>query len=189
MTCIDMRCVLAVLATLMSEESAKLMAEKGIFLVPSVAAILGLDLDNFKKISSPATYAKGVQLIDGVSKEMEYVVKHKVKMVFGTDLLSSWENSVAYDQEANLEFKWLAKFMPNIEVLKMATSNAAELARLSGPNNPYKDGPTGVIEVGAYADLLIIDGNPLEDIEVMIDPGNNFQVIMKGGKIYKNTIR
>ena len=124
----------------------------------------------------------------GVPKEMEYAVKHKVKMAFGTDLLSSWESSVVYDKEANLEFKWLAKFMPNVEVLKMATSNAGELARLSGPNNPYQEGPTGVIAKGAYADLLIVEGNPLEDIMIMTNPGENFSVIMKDGKIYKNTL-
>jgi imidazolonepropionase-like amidohydrolase len=174
---------------LMTEESAKLMAEKGTFLVPSVAAILGLDLENFKKISSARTYAKGVQLVDGVPKEMEYAVKHKVKMVFGTDLLSNWEASVEYDKEANLEFKWLAKFMPNVEVLKMATSNAAELARLSGPNNPYQDGPTGVIAAGAYADLLIVEGNPLKDIMIMTKPDEKFRVIMKDGRIYKNTLK
>jgi imidazolonepropionase-like amidohydrolase len=172
----------------MSEKSAKLMAKKGTFLVPSVAAILGLDLDAFKKISSAATYAKAIQLIDGVPKEMEYAVKHKVKMVFGTDLLSNWEAAVIYDKDANQEFKWLAKFMPNVEVLKMATSNAGELAQLSGPNNPYKDGPTGVVAEGAYADLLLVEGNPLEDIMLMTDPGANFKIIMKDGVIYKNTL-
>jgi imidazolonepropionase-like amidohydrolase len=128
-------------------------------------------------------------LVDGVPKEMEYAVKHKVKMVFGTDLLSNWEASVEYDKEANLEFKWLAKFMPNVEVLKMATSNAAELARLSGPNNPYQDGPTGVIAAGAYADLLIVEGNPLKDIMIMTKPDEKFRVIMKDGRIYKNTLK
>jgi imidazolonepropionase-like amidohydrolase len=156
--------------------------------VPSVAAILGLDLDAFKKVSSPATYAKGVQLVDGVKKEMKYVVKHKVKMAFGTDLLFDWESSVEYDKDANQEFTWLAKYMPNIDVLRMATSNAGKLHALSGPNTPYKDGPTGVIEKGAYADLLLIDGNPLEDIKIMTEPVKNFRVIMKDGKIYKNTL-
>ena len=173
---------------LMSEESAKLMAEKGTWLVPSVAAILGLDLDAFKLVSSPATYAKGVQLVDGVKKEMEYVVKHKVKMAFGTDLLFDWESSVEYDKDANQEFAWLAKYMPNIDALRMATGNAGELHALSGPNTPYKDGPTGVIKEGAYADLIIVNGNPLEDITLMTDPATNFRVIMKDGKIYKNTL-
>ncbi len=75
---------------LMSEESAKLMAKNGTWLVPSVAAVLGLDLEAFRKVASPATYAKGVQLVDGVPKEMEYVVKHNVKLAFGTDLLFDW---------------------------------------------------------------------------------------------------
>jgi len=46
----------------------------------------------------------------------------------------------------------------------------------------------GVIQEGAYADILLIDGNPLADIEIMIDPWKNFQIIMKDGKIYKNTV-
>jgi imidazolonepropionase-like amidohydrolase len=174
---------------LMSEDSAKLMAEKGTWLVPSVAAILGLDLENFKKISSAATYAKGVKLIDGVSKEMEYVVKHGVKMAFGTDLLADWEGSIAYDKDANQEFVWLAKFMSNVKVLQMATGNAGELHALTGPNTPYQDGPTGVIQEGAYADLLLVDGNPLEDIKIMTKPGKNFLIIMKDGKIYKDTLK
>jgi imidazolonepropionase-like amidohydrolase len=173
---------------LMTEKSAKLMAKNGVWLVPSVAAVLGLDMDAFKKISSPATYAKGLALVDGVPKEMEYVVKHKVKMAFGTDLLSNWENAVEYDKDANQEFKWLAEFMPNVDVLRMATSNAGEMIKLVGPNNPYQDGPTGVIVEGAYADLLIIDGNPLDDIMVMTDPEANFKIIMKDGIVYKNTL-
>jgi imidazolonepropionase-like amidohydrolase len=173
---------------LMSEDSARLMAKKGTWLVPSVAAILGLDMEAFKKISSPATYAKGEVLLGGVAKEMEYVVKHRVKMAFGTDLLSNWQDAVRYDDDASQEFKWLAEFMPNVDVLRMATGNAGELHALSGPNTPYKDGPTGVIKEGAYADLLIIDGNPLEDIEIMTKPGMKFRIIMKDGVIYKNTI-
>ncbi len=173
---------------LMSEESAKLMAENGTWLVPSVAAVLGLDLEAFKKVSSPATYAKGVQLVDGVPKEMEYVVKHNVKMAFGTDLLFDWESSVEYDKDANEEFVWLAKFMPNVDVLRMATGNAGELHALSGPNSPYQDGPTGVIQDGAYADLILVDGNPIQDIEVMTEPDRNFRVIMKDGVIYKNAL-
>ena len=173
---------------LMTEESAILMAEKGTWLVPSVAAILHLDLENFKKISSPETYAKGIVLVDGVAKEMEYAVKHKVKMAFGTDLLADWENAVTYDNDANIEFRYLAKFMPNVDALRMATGLAGELHALSGPNTPYKDGPTGLIQEGAYADIILVDGNPLEDIEIMVEPGKNFALIMKDGLIYKNTL-
>jgi imidazolonepropionase-like amidohydrolase len=173
---------------LMTEESAILMAKKGTWLVPSVAAILDLDMENFKKISSPETYAKGLALVDGVAKEMEYAVKHDVKMAFGTDLLADWENAVTYDKSANVEFRYLAKFMPNVDALRMATGLAGQLHALSGPNTPYKDGPTGVIQKGAYADIILVDGNPLEDIEIMVEPGKNFTLIMKNGQIYKNTL-
>jgi imidazolonepropionase-like amidohydrolase len=173
---------------LMTEDSAILMAEKGTWLVPSVAAVLDQDWDAFKAVSSPETYAKGRALLDGVPKEMEYAVKHGVKMAFGTDLLADWENSVTYDNSANIEFRYLAKFMPNVDALRMATGLAGELHALSGPNTPYKDGPTGLIQEGAYADIILVDGNPLEDIEIMVEPGKNFALIMKDGLIYKNTL-
>ena len=173
---------------LMSEESAKLLAEKGVWLVPSLAATMNVDWDEFEKISSPATLAKAKKVAAGNPKAIRAAVKHKVKMAFGTDLLSNWENSVEYDREMNLEFKYWAQFVPNVEALRLATSHAAELARLSGPNNPYQDGPTGVIKPGAYADLILIDGNPIDDIMVMTKPQKNFKLIMKDGVIYKNTL-
>jgi imidazolonepropionase-like amidohydrolase len=55
--------------------------------------------------------------------------------------------------------------------------------------SPYKDGPLGVIKPGAYADLLIVEGNPIDDINVMVDSENNFKLIMKDGKVYKNTLK
>ncbi|MEX1312240.1 MAG: amidohydrolase family protein, partial [Candidatus Sulfomarinibacteraceae bacterium] len=74
------------------------------------------------------------------------------------------------------------------EIMKMVTSNNAELLALCGPRNPYNEGPLGVVEEGAYADLILVDGNPLDDIDLVADPENNFVVIMKDGKIYKNTL-
>jgi imidazolonepropionase-like amidohydrolase len=60
---------------------------------------------------------------------------------------------------------------------------------LCGENTPYKDGPTGVIKEGAYADILLVKGNPLENVEIMADPDANLHLIMKDGKIYKNTLK
>ncbi len=80
-------------------------------------------------------------------------------------------------------------------------STAGEMLELSGPRNPYKEGKQGVIEKGAYADILLVDGNPLKDITVIggtdkwfdADPAykpiNTLKVIMKDGKIYKNTLK
>ena len=72
--------------------------------------------------------------------------------------------------------------------LRQATSTAGELLALSGPRSPYRDGPPGVIQEGAYADMVLVDGNPLENLDLVADPGENFVVIMKDGRIYKNTL-
>eukprot|EP00121_Abeoforma_whisleri_P016560 Awhi_evm1s15191 len=77
--------------------------------------------------------------------------------------------------------KW-AKHFDNSEVLKMATGSAGELMRLCGSRNPYPK-KLGVIEAGAYADLLIIKGNPLEDMTTIL---HGIKVIMKGGKAFKD---
>jgi imidazolonepropionase-like amidohydrolase len=68
------------------------------------------------------------------------------------------------------------------------THDTTELLALSGPRNPYQQGPLGVIKEGAYADLILVNGNPLEDLDLVADAANNFLIIMKDGKIYKNTL-
>ena len=72
-------------------------------------------------------------------------------------------------------------------MLKIATSQNYEILKRSGPRDPYP-GDNGVVREGAYADLLLVDGNPLENIDLIADPDKNFVIIMKDGVIYKNTI-
>jgi imidazolonepropionase-like amidohydrolase len=107
-----------------------------------------------------------------------------VKTVFGTDAL--------FDPElGEKQGKFLAKlgrWYTPVEALRQATSTAAELLALSGPRNPYQEGALGVIEEGAYADLILVDGNPLEDLDLVADAETNFDLIMKDGLIYKNAI-
>jgi len=81
----------------------------------------------------------------------------------------------------------LTRWYTPAEALIMATSTNAELLSLSGLRNPYP-GKLGVVEAGALADLLLVDGNPLENIRLVADPEKNFLVIMKNGRIYKNTL-
>ena len=81
----------------------------------------------------------------------------------------------------------LSKWYSGAEILKMVTSTNAELLGLSGPRNPYP-ARLGVVEPGAFADLLLVDGNPLEDIALLGDPQKNLAVIMKDGRIHKNTL-
>lgn len=82
----------------------------------------------------------------------------------------------------------LGRWYTPVEALRQATSTAGELLALSGPRNPYQEGPLGVIEEGAYADLIIVDGNPLENLDLVGDPDENFVLIMKDGEIYKNDL-
>jgi len=69
----------------------------------------------------------------------------------------------------------------------MATSTNAELLALSGPRNPYP-GKLGVVEAGALAVLILVNGNPLEEIGLITNPADNFLIIMKDGKIYQNLL-
>jgi imidazolonepropionase-like amidohydrolase len=80
--------------------------------------------------------------------------------------------------------KWYTPY----EALKMATSDNAELVKLCGPRDPYP-GELGVVKEGALADLILVDGNPLENLDLVADPDKNFVVIMKDGVIYKNTLK
>jgi len=73
-----------------------------------------------------------------------------------------------------------------VEILRMATSTSGELFKMSGLRNPYP-GDLGVVKEGAYADLLLVEGNPLEDLKAVTD-SDNLKIIMKDGKIYKNTL-
>ena len=82
----------------------------------------------------------------------------------------------------------LGRWFSPVEALRQATSTAGELLALSGPRNPYPAGPLGVIRKGAYADLILVDGNPLEDLSLVADPARNFVLIMKDGVIYKNSL-
>ena len=107
-----------------------------------------------------------------------------VNIAFGSDLLFDPEAaSMQGTLLARLE-NWFTPF----EVLRIATSENAKLLSLAGPRHTYQEGPLGVIKVGAYADLVLVDGNPLENLELVADAEKNFVIIMKDGVIYKNTL-
>ena len=108
-----------------------------------------------------------------------------VKTVFGTDAL--FDPSLAAKQGKLLAK--LGRWYTPVEALRQATSTAGQLLNLSGPRNPYADGPLGVIQPGAYADLIIVNGNPLEDLQLVANAEKNFVMIMKDGVIYKNLLK
>jgi imidazolonepropionase-like amidohydrolase len=165
-------------AHLMDDATARLMAEKGIWLSTQpfldVAAASGL---------GPAEQDKMRQVVSGTDRVYALARKYGIKTAFGTDVLFS--QAQAERQGAKLVS--LTRWYKPAEALIMATSTNAELLGLSGPRNPYP-GRLGVVEEGALADLLLVDGNPIDNIKLIEDPAKNFLVIMKGGKIYKNLL-
>ncbi|HEY7087173.1 MAG TPA: amidohydrolase family protein [Tepidisphaeraceae bacterium] len=164
---------------LMDEATARMMAEKGIWLsmqpIPPEAA------DVFPPGSFEHT--KALEVVAGVGRTYEFAKKYKIKTAWGTDVLFS--RALAQHQGALLAV--LTKWFSPAETLIMATSTNAELLALCGKRNPYP-GKLGVVEEGALADLLLVDGDPIANINLIADPAKNFVVIMKDGKIYKNSL-
>lgn len=117
-------------------------------------------------------------------KMIELAKKYNLKIALGSDTFLS---KSAYDMQA-LEWTARAKLFDSAEVMKQATSIGAELIEMAGERNRYREGPLGVVQEGAYADLVMIEGNPLKDITILSDPDKNLKLIMKDGKIYKNTL-
>jgi len=164
---------------LMDDATAKLMAEKGIWLSmqPLPEGLrLGFPEGSVQR-------AKADEVWPGIARTYELAKKYKLKTAWGTDVLFS--AALAKQQGAILAS--LTRWYTPAEALAMATSTNAELLALSGKRSPYP-GKLGVVEEGAFADLLLVDGNPLEDIQLVADPGRNFVIIMKDGTIYKNSL-
>jgi imidazolonepropionase-like amidohydrolase len=160
-----------------SDETLQLMAEKGVWLDPQPFFAGDLEYPDAERT------AKFKQVTDATADLYSKAAQFGVKLGFGTDLLMNPPSENQGAQLARLG-TWFSPF----EFLKIATSQNAELLELSGPRHPYREGPLGVVAEGAYADLIIVDGNPLEDLDLVANPDANFDLIMKNGVIYKNTL-
>jgi imidazolonepropionase-like amidohydrolase len=165
---------------LMDEATAKLIAGRGVWL--SLQAFPDELADAFPP-GSPQR-AKALEVFAGTEIAYRLARKHKLKTAWGTDIIFS---PGLARRQGELLVK-LERWYTPAEALVMATGTNAKLLALSGKRNPYP-GKLGVVEAGALADLLLVDGNPLENIKLVADPAKNFVVIMKDGKIYKNLIR
>jgi imidazolonepropionase-like amidohydrolase len=165
---------------LMDEATAKLMAEKGIWL--STQPFFD-DEDASPMPPGSEERAKQLQVISGTDRVYALAKKYQLKTAFGTDILFS--QKLAKRQGAQLTK--LTRWYTPVEVLKMATATNGELLAMSGLRNPYP-GKLGVVEEGALADLLLVDGDPIDKIKLIEDPARNFVVIMKDGKIHKNLL-
>jgi len=166
---------------LVDEQTAKMLAKQGAWLC------LQPFLDDEDAIPFPEgseQRKKQLSMTAGTDNAYRLAKKYKIKTAFGTDVL--FDAGLAAKQGKQLAK--LKRWYTPYEVLKMATHDNAQLLALSGPRNPYQAGPLGVIKEGAYADLVLVDGNPLENLDLIVDPAKNFVVIMKDGKMYKNIL-
>jgi imidazolonepropionase-like amidohydrolase len=162
---------------LMDDATAKLIAEKGIWL-----SLQPLP-EELRQGFPPGSVqrAKADEVWPGIARTYELAKKYKIKTAWGSDVLFS--QALAQQQGAILAS--LVRWYSPAEALATATRTNAELLALSGKRSPYA-GKLGVVEQGALADLLLVEGNPLENIKLIADPAKNFKVIMKGGRIYKD---
>jgi imidazolonepropionase-like amidohydrolase len=163
---------------LADEATAKMMAEKGIWW--SLQPFLD-DEDANPQPAGSESRRKQLEVSAGTDTAYRLAKRFGVRTAWGTDTL--FDAKLNARQGAQLAK--LVRWYTPAEVLKMATADNAELLALSGPRNPYP-GKLGVVEEGALADLLLVDGDPLADIRLIVDPQKNVLVIMKDGRIHKN---
>ena len=185
---------------LVSEDTIKRMKKEGVALsIQSVMSLEAFHPDNVEKISffSPDQKAKAVMVNKGASQMLKWALKHDLIMVTGGDMFDA--ANVNRQIENLIQLKTVG--FSNVQILRTATSTAGHVLGWCGDMNPYKDaypGLTpdqkkakgiglGVLEPGAYADLLVIKGNPLEKLEILRDR-DNMQLIIQDGKVWKNTL-
>jgi imidazolonepropionase-like amidohydrolase len=164
---------------LLDEETVAMMAEHGAWW--SMQPFL--DDEDAAQLPSADGRAKYQQVVRGTDRAYELAQRHSVKLAWGSDSL--FDAKLAARQGAQLA-KMTRWFSP-AQILKMATSTNAQLLAMSDPRNPYP-GALGVVAEGALADLLLVDGNPLENIGLLSTPETSLPVIMKDGVIYRNTL-
>lgn len=164
---------------LLDEETLKRMAKEGVFLSTQPFTVC------HEEQLSDFSNEKLNQVCKGTTFVYETAKKIKgLKVTYGTDLFNRTEEEIAGSVK---QMERLLMWYEPFEILKMATGTAGELVKMSGMRDPYPDGALGVVAKGAYADMLLVDGNPLDDLTVVTD-NTNILIIMKDGKVYKNTL-
>jgi imidazolonepropionase-like amidohydrolase len=145
-----------------------------------------LSTQNFEEFTAPYTkfqIHKEHEVVLGESDVFKWALQNNIKLAWGTDFFFQPDGVVQ-----NIQLSKMKKWMTPARALKMVTHDNAQLFALSGPRNPYTQGKLGVVQEGAYADLLLVDGDPTVNLEIVADPVKNFRVIMKDGKVFKNTL-
>jgi len=161
-------------ATLIDQDAADAVAEAGAFVVPTLATIWALLEDGDKLGLPPVSQEKLRQVSGGVLQGLQVMQRSRLKVGFGTDLLG------AQQDRQGTEFKLRAQVFSTLEILQQATSVNAELLQL--------EGEVGKVAEGYAADLIVVDGDPLADIEVLGRGGETLPVILQAGRFHKRAI-
>ncbi|MFT4150598.1 MAG: amidohydrolase family protein [Paracoccaceae bacterium] len=161
---------------LADEDTVRMMADTGTWW--SIQPFLADEDAN--QYTDPKAVAAQKMVAEGTVRAFDLAQKHKVNWAFGTDILYA-----GADKQARHLTK-LARYMTPLEALHRATGAAGQLLALSGPRSTY-DGPLGVLREGAFADLLVVDGDAEKGLDWLTD-ANNLRLIMKDGRIHKTTL-
>jgi len=161
-------------ATLIDAPTADYVAQKGAFTVPTMAILFGLLEEGEALGLPPASLEKLKPFGESALTGLEIMKRAGVRMGFGTDLLGS-----LHVRQCS-EFTLRAKVLPAIDVLRSSCAVNAELLGQTGK--------LGGIREGAAADILVVDGNPLEDISLLGSDGERLSVILKDGRFHKRAI-
>ncbi len=159
---------------LIDEAAARLMAEKGMFLVANLVAYYAMRERAHEYGMSGEMLEKNDLVIDGGLRSLEICRRAGVPVAYGSDLLGQLQ----VDQSR--EFVIRAEVLPPIEIVRAATTVAAQVLR--------QEGRLGCLEPGAFADLILVDGDPLQDLSLLGGQGRHLSAIMKDGRFHKNTL-
>jgi imidazolonepropionase-like amidohydrolase len=164
---------------LADEDTVRMMADMGAWW--SIQPFLADEDANV--YTNPAQIAQQKLIAKGTVKALELADKHQVNLALGTDILFNPRATATQGRQLAKFARWY----DNARVLRLLTGGNAELLGLSGPRSPYQ-GPLGVIRAGALADLVLLDGNPIENIDLIADPDTHMKLIVKDGRIHKNAL-
>ena len=159
---------------LIDARSAKLLKSKGGYMIANLVTYFSMKERAAQFGMTKDMLDKNDIVLEGALRSLEICKAAGVKVGYGTDLLG------ALQVDQSLEFIHRAKVLKPIEIIRQATIVGAEILR--------QEGKLGIVEPGAFADLIVVDGNPLKKLELFLDQGAHLPAIMKGGKFHKNAL-
>jgi len=160
---------------LIDAKSAKLLKSTGGYMVANLVTYFVMKEKAAQFGMTADMLAKNDIVLDGALRSLEICKAAGVKVGYGSDLLGQLQ------VEQSREFMFRAEVLKPLEIIRQATTVGAEVLR--------QEGKLGIVEPGAFADLIVVDGNPLKKLELFLGQGAHLPVIMKAGKFHKNALK